>query len=391
VRKLLIAAGGVLSAGALAVVGLPILVVAAVLGADQNTAAGCPVPGGNPGGAFAPGYLQTVDVAGLDATQIAAAATIVAVGEQMQMPPRGIIVALAVASQESRFRNYANDGLGGDLRPDQRGVERSLTFPHDAVGTDHGSVNAFQQQYPWWGTLEELMDPPTAARNFYEALGRVSGWERMTVTTAGQRVQASAYPTAYADDETIATQLYQRLAGASRHTTTAAAAPAGDAPTAVAAAGCGSTGAGGAVSATGWSLPLDPGTYTLTSGYGPRRSPTGGTDTFHAGLDLAAFPGTPIRAVADGTVTFAGRNGGYGNLVIIHTAPNIDTYYAHQVEGGIQVATGDTVTAGQVIGAVGTTGDSTGDHLHLEVRVDGATTDPLAFLHQQGLDMGTTP
>jgi murein DD-endopeptidase MepM/ murein hydrolase activator NlpD len=234
------------------------------------------------------------------------------------------------------------------------------------------------------------MDPPTAARKFYEALGRVPGWERMTVTAAGQRVQASAYPTAYADDETIATQLYWRLAGASGHTTAAAAALAGDAP-AASGAGCGSTGAGGAVSATGWSLPLDPGTYTLTSGYGPRRSLTGGTSTFHAGLDLGALSGTPIRAVADGTVTFAGRNGGYGNLVTIHTAPNVDTYYAHQVEGGIRVAAGDTVTAGQLIGAVGTTGDSTGPHLHFEVRVDGATVDPLPFLRQQGLDPGTLP
>jgi murein DD-endopeptidase MepM/ murein hydrolase activator NlpD len=387
VRKLLLAAAGALTAGALAVVGLPILVVAAVLGAGQGTAAGCPVPGGNPGGAFEPGYLDTVDVDGLSAEQITAAATIVAVGEQMQMPSRGIIVALAVASQESRFRNYANDGLGADLRPDQRGVERSLTFPHDAVGTDHGSVNAFQQQYPWWGTLEELMDPPTAARKFYEALGRVPGWERMTVTTAGQRVQASAYPTAYADDEIIATQLYQRLAGASSPTTTdTTAAAAGGAPSGVAGAGCGSTGAGGAVSATGWSLPLDPGTYTLTSGYGPRWG------TFHAGLDLAAPSGTPIRAVADGTVTFAGSDdGGYGNLVIVHTAPNVDTYYAHQVDGGIRVATGDTVAAGQLIGAVGSTGDSTGNHLHFEVRVDGAATDPLPFLQQQGLDPGTLP
>ncbi|SHN88991.1 Peptidase family M23 [Geodermatophilus obscurus] len=388
-RKLLVVTAGVLTAGALAVAGLPILLVAAVLGAGQSTA-GCPVPGGNPGGAFEPGYLDTVDVEGLSAEQITAAATIVSVGEQMQMPSRGIIVALAVASQESRFRNYANDGLGGDLRPDQRGVERSLTFPHDAVGTDHGSVNAFQQQYPWWGTLEELMNPPTAARKFYEALGRVPGWERMTVTTAGQRVQASAYPTAYADDETIATQLYQRLAGASSHTTTdpttAPTTAAGGAPSGVTGAGCGSTGAGGAVSAAGWSLPLDPSTYTLTSDYGARWG------TFHAGLDLAAPSGTPIRAVADGTVTFAGSDdGGYGNLVTIHTAPNVDTYYAHQVDGGIRVATGDTVTAGQLIGAVGTTGDSTGNHLHFEVRVDGATTDPLPFLQQQDLDPGTLP
>ena len=74
--------------------------------------------------------------------------------------------------------------------------------------------------------------------------------------------------------------------------------------------------------------------------------------------------------------------------MVIHTAPNLDTYYAHQVDGGIQVAVGDVVTAGQQIGAVGTTGSSTGNHLHFEVRIDGATTDPLLFLRQQGVDPG---
>ena len=307
------------------------------------------------------------------------------------MSPAGIIIALAVASQESKFQNYANDGLGTDLKPDQLDVDRSLAFPHDAVGTDHGSVNAFQQQYPWWGTLEELMDPPTAARKFYEALAEVPGWEGMTVTRAAQAVQRSAYPTAYADDEPIATELYQRLAGAGGHIVAdSAAAPGEEGAGALPAGACGATGIGGAVSANGWAVPMASGTYTLTSGYGPRRSPTGGTDTFHGGLDFGAGSGTPIYAAADGTVTRAeeGWNGGFGNLVVIHTAPNLDSYYAHQVNGGIQVNAGDVVTAGQPIGAVGTTGSSTGNHLHFEIRVDGASTDPLLFLRQQGVDPG---
>ncbi len=145
---------------------------------------------------------------------------------------------------------------------------------------------------------------------------------------------------------------------------------------------------GAAVSAAGWAVPLDPGTYTLTSGYGPRPSPTGGTGTFHAGLDFAAPTATPIRAAATGVVTYAGfTNGGFGNLVIIATAPNVATYYAHQ--SALTVATGAQVSAGQVIGAVGTTGDSTGAHLHFEIRVDGATVDPLPYLRQRGLSPGT--
>lgn len=394
-RKLLLLIGAALTAGALLLFGLPLLVVTALLGTSPASAGGCLVPGANPGGAFEAGYLATIDIDNLDDDQTAAAATIVAVGEQLQMPPAGIIIALAVASQESGFRNYANDGLGNDLEPEQLDVDRSMTFPNDAVGSDHGSVNAFQQQYPWWGTLEELMDPATAARKFYEALAKVPGWQDMTVTRASQEVQKSAYPTAYADDEPIATQLYQRLAGAGGHIAAdpTAVPDAGGTGTPTADAGCGVTGIGGAVSANGWAIPLAPGTYTLTSGYGPRRSPTGGSDTFHGGLDFGAPSGTPIYAAADGTVTRAGEgwNGGFGNLVVIHTAPNVDTYYAHQVDGGIQVAVGDVVTAGQQIGAVGTTGSSTGNHLHFEVRIDGATTDPLLFLRQQGVDPGPLP
>ncbi|WP_380169505.1 hypothetical protein [Jannaschia sp. R86511] len=74
-----------------------------------------------------------LDVEGLDDTQFAHAATIVQVGRQRALPDQAIRVALAVAAQESKFRNYANDGTG-DLRPDQRGVSRSLAYPHDAVG-----------------------------------------------------------------------------------------------------------------------------------------------------------------------------------------------------------------------------------------------------------------
>jgi len=397
VRKLLLILGAVLTVGSVVLVGLPLLLVAALLGASSASAGGCPVAGINPGGAFEAGYLATLDVDDLDDEQTAMAATIVAVGEQLQLPPAGIIIALAVASQESSFRNYANDGLGNDLAPEQLDVDRSMTFPNDAVGSDHGSVNAFQQQYPWWGTLEELMDPATAAGNFYEALGEVAGWQDMTVTAAAQAVQKSAYPSAYADDEPLATALYQALAGAGGHIVAdPSAALGGDgtgAPAPAPGAGCGVTGIGGAVSANGWAVPLAPGTYRLTSGYGPRVSPTGGSGNFHGGLDFGAPSGTPIYAAADGTVSrvSTGWSGGFGNLVVIHTAPNLDTYYAHQVDGGIKVAVGDVVTAGQLIGAVGTTGDSTGNHLHFEVRVDGATTDPLLFLRQQGVDPGPLP
>jgi len=128
------------------------------------------------------------------------AQTVIDEGRRRGAPDGAIVIALAVASQESGFRNYANDGLGGDLIFSQQGIERSLRLPHEAVGTDHGSLGVFQQQWPWWGTMRDLMNPAKASGKFYDSLMQVSGWDTMPVTVAAQRVQRSAYPDAYADD-----------------------------------------------------------------------------------------------------------------------------------------------------------------------------------------------
>jgi cell wall-associated NlpC family hydrolase len=124
---------------------------------------------------------------------------------------RDIVVALAVASQESHFQNYANDGTDPRLEADQRDVSRSLQLPHDAVGRDHGSVGEFQQQYPWWGSLEELMTPAIGAQKFFAKLLVLPGRDQMAVTVAAQTVQQSNAPAAYADDESVARGLYAQL------------------------------------------------------------------------------------------------------------------------------------------------------------------------------------
>ncbi|NTY62099.1 C40 family peptidase [Mycolicibacterium sphagni] len=141
------------------------------------------------------------------------AQVVVAVGEKMHVPPQGIIVALATALTESQLKNYANDGTG-KLAPDQHGIEASLRFPHDAVGRDHGSIGIMQQQWPWWGTMQELMTPAIAARKFYEALYKVSNWQNLPVTVAAQSVQGSAKPDAYAAQEPRARALYAAYRGA---------------------------------------------------------------------------------------------------------------------------------------------------------------------------------
>jgi murein DD-endopeptidase MepM/ murein hydrolase activator NlpD len=100
---------------------------------------------------------------------------------------------------------------------------------------------------------------------------------------------------------------------------------------------------------------------------------------YHTGLDIATSTGTPIQAAAEGTVSYAGYHYSYGYLVILNHANGVQTYYAHCSQ--LYVSVGDYVSQGQIIGAIGSTGNSTGPHLHLEVRVNGAAQNPQNYLY----------
>ena len=120
-------------------------------------------------------------------------------------------------------------------------------------------------------------------------------------------------------------------------------------------------------------------TAAFTSGYGVRSDPFRGAAAMHAGIDLAGPAGTPIHATADGVVSEAGwNNGGYGRLIKIDHGRGIETRYAHL--SSMAVAPGQRVTRGQVIGRMGSTGRSTGSHLHYEVRIDGRAVNPIPFM-----------
>lgn len=116
----------------------------------------------------------------------------------------------------------------------------------------------------------------------------------------------------------------------------------------------------------------------LTSRFGWRIAPTTGASTFHKGIDIGKNNGAPIVAPADGTVTFAGRQSGYGNCVEIRHANGITTMYAHMKS--YTVTRGQKVKRSDVIGYVGSTGRSTGPHLHYEVRVNGVPVDPMKYI-----------
>jgi murein DD-endopeptidase MepM/ murein hydrolase activator NlpD len=116
----------------------------------------------------------------------------------------------------------------------------------------------------------------------------------------------------------------------------------------------------------------------IGSGFGPRVHPIYGGTRMHTGDDMHASFGEPIHACRAGTVISAGWNGGYGNCVVIDHGAGMATLYGHQ--SSIAVAAGDHVDAGQVIGYVGSTGASTGPHLHFEVRLNGNPVDPAPYL-----------
>ncbi len=120
------------------------------------------------------------------------------------------------------------------------------------------------------------------------------------------------------------------------------------------------------------------GEVEFTSGFGVRSDPFLGRPAMHTGLDFRASTGDPVRATANGKVVSAGWSGGYGRMVEVDHGNGLSTRYGHLSE--ISVKIGDPIKIGQVIGAVGSTGRSTGPHLHYETRIDGDAVDPQKFL-----------
>ena len=110
----------------------------------------------------------------------------------------------------------------------------------------------------------------------------------------------------------------------------------------------------------------------LTSGFGMRWG------RMHEGIDIAVPPGTPVVASKGGTVIVAGWIGGYGNLVVVDHGGGLSTAYGHN--SGFAVGVGQAVAQGQIVAYSGSTGNSTGPHVHFEVRINGSATDPLGYL-----------
>lgn len=117
---------------------------------------------------------------------------------------------------------------------------------------------------------------------------------------------------------------------------------------------------------------------TITSGFGWRISPFGDGNELHAGIDIAYTMGAPVLATADGEVVVSGAAGGYGNLVQIDHGNGIATLYGHNSQ--LLVSVGQAVKKGQIIALAGSTGKSTGPHVHYEIRINNTPVDPMKYL-----------
>lgn len=308
----------------------------------------------------------------LEKRQLTHAATIIATGAGIPgVGQAGVRVALMAALTESQLRMLANTGA----------YPESASFPNDGDASDHDSLGLFQMRpAAGWGTVAELMNPTYQAQAFYggadgpnfpspRGLLDIPGWQQMDPGAAAQAVEVSAFPDRYRNWQPVADAILTALTK--------------PAP--------GNGTSGGVVPETGRIVfPLPEGSYTSTDSFGWRSDPFTGESEFHSGSDLAAADGSPIFAVADGRVTVAEFSAGWGGLIVIeHTVAGqrVASYYAHMWQHGIYVTAGETVTAGQHVGDVGSSGRSTGPHLHIEIRPGGQGQPPVnavEWLQQHG-------
>jgi murein DD-endopeptidase MepM/ murein hydrolase activator NlpD len=270
----------------------------------------------------------------------------------MGLPGRAVLIGFMVALQESGMRNIAYG--------------------------DRDSLGVFQQRpSQGWGTPEQVMNVAHAAKQFFARLSKMAGWQRLGLGEAGQAIQRSAYPDAYDKHETTARQMAARL-GIDLERGSEPAED-GAAPGPAEAAGCDVSGGEGPPAGPGlFSAPLK--TMSVSSQFGWRLHPITGTRRHHDGVDLKAACGAPIYASAPGVVASTGWAAGYGNRTIVKHADGWYSTYNHQSE--IHTAVGDQVAQGDQIGLAGTTGASTGCHLHFEIAQGSPTAvmDPMPLL-----------
>ena len=336
-----------------------VVVLSIVLFGGQSSAASCNPTG--PGITLDPTSLPDVQVANYDHTQLQNATFIVAAGQALGLGVRDQTIGVMTALGESGLRVLDHGDVKG---PDSRGLFQQR---------DNGA----------WGTLADRMDPTTSATNFFHALMGVDGRDSLDPTIVAHDTQHNADPYYYAQFWNDAVTIVQALAGSDVPLT----AGTGDQV-------CTSLPATSTLAPTarGW---VAPGTGPVMSRFGMRSNPgqlDHGQVRLHAGTDLAdGGCNSPIYAAHDGVVIDASIDAADGNVGVIAVdhGGGMVTRYLHMYASGILVTVGQHVTAGQQIGRVGSSGNSTGCHLHFEVLINGHPTDPEPYMAGVGITLGS--
>lgn len=289
------------------------------------------------------------------------AALIIQIGKERKLSPKTIAIAVATSIQESGLRN----------------------LPHQGVRNDHDSLNMYQQRpSQGWGTPAQLLDPVYAINKFYDALTRVANRDEPSRKMVDVAIQVQGpNPFYYYRDwkwDDIAIDLV---------TKSSVAAPAAET---IVQNSCDKSSNNTVRASDGkWHSPLDKSKYTKSSPFSMRLNPITRVFELHNGVDLSADGGTPIYSVCECTVTSTEWQSSGGNVTFIRDSEGHTFGFGHQQSRAPHIKVGVAVKPGEVIGYVGTTGGSTGTHLHFMIMTNSGGElqfiEPEKFMRERGI------
>jgi murein DD-endopeptidase MepM/ murein hydrolase activator NlpD len=352
--------------GVYAIAAVPLLVMGSLFGLMLMGDDECGPTAGGGGSSVSvnPDSVPQTEIAGYGHEQLVNAANVMKAGADQGLNVRDQTIGVMTAMGESSLRNidYGDWETGGVTNPD---------------GTRTTSIGLFQQQ-DGWGTREERLDPYISSTKFFQAMvAKVPDRESLEPTIVAHRTQVNADPYHYTQFWDGAVQIVEGLSGKTTGLNPGDGSASG---------GKCESGVPGSVNAQGWA---SPGAGPITDPYGMRLHPIDNVWRLHAGTDLAGGGcDGPIWAAQAGVVTFRGFDSGGNGVIAIDHGGGVTTRYLHMYDSGMLVQVGDKVTGGQQIARVGSSGQSTGCHLHFEVQVNGENIDPAPFMAEVGIQLG---
>ncbi|WP_367645931.1 M23 family metallopeptidase [Paenarthrobacter ureafaciens] len=346
------------SGGMIALIAIPGLalglVFSGVLLGGSESAAACNPDGSGNSISIDPGTVPDTTISGYGHEQLVNATQIIQAGKDLDLGVRDQTIGVMTAMGESGLRVIDHGDAAG---PDSRGLFQQR---------DNGA----------WGAYGDRMDAYASSTNFFKALMKIEDRESLAPTIAAHRVQINADPYHYEKYWDAAVAVVEGLSGVET----------GLKPGNGNNVCSGGDTESGEVNPNGWAKPGD---GPITAGFGPRdviQTGSGPTEPFHFGTDFQADGcDGPIWAAQAGTVSQIVQDSGGGWHIEVDHGGGVATRYIHMYANGILVEVGDKVKAGQQIARTGSSGFSTGCHLHFEVQIEGEKVDPIPFLAEVGI------